>query len=434
MTSTHLQANVGVDERLEQGTSSVLAEHARSNVELAGPEHTPTHDGLPCHASGVNLKVTANVIGRYRSDFAGARIIVLQHLKADTEEFLGLLESAGAEIFHVIAKPNSYVPEVLARVKAKFPVLLEEYETLEMSSKLSDLLREAIGRGLKDHKRVLILDVGGYFSQAVGALRANTSWPLAGVVEVTTFGHNRYRDAIKRIEFPVFSVARSPIKEIEARFVGNAAATALEQLMREHGRVLQGRRVVMNGFGMIGRNVASALRARGMAVAVTDRRQYPMVDASTQGYIVGTKRELLSTAEFLVSATAQVNAISEADFDLLPDGAYLVSAGSRTNEFDVQLLRTLATKQTQVSTVVEAMQYKGKTLNLVKQGKSVNFLVGSCQEEVMDLLFAEIAACFVRLLCKPPTRLGVLHESEQFDVDQISDLWLKYGRGLGSVV
>ncbi len=432
MTSTHVQADPGVDERLKPGTSLEPDEHVRSGADLAGAERTPLLGRLSSHASGVKLRVTSDVISRYRADFAGARVIVLQHLKADTEEFLTHLESAGAEIFHVVAKPNSYVPEVLARVSAKFPVILEEYETLEMSSKLSDVLRDAIHRGLEDHRRVLVLDVGGYFSQTVRALKAKDSWPLAGVVEVTTFGHNRYRDAIDRIEFPVFSVARSPIKEIEARFVGSAAATAIEQLMREEGRVLQGRRAVMNGFGMIGRNVASALRARGMAVAVTDRRQYPMVDASTQGYVVGTKRDLLGTADFLVSATAQVNAISEADFDLLPDGAYLVSAGSRTNEFDVQLLRTLATKQAQVSSVVEAMHYKGKTLNLVKQGKSVNFLVGSCQEEVMDLLFAEIATCFVRLLRKPPTLLGVLHESEQFDVDQISSLWLKYGRGLSS--
>ena len=330
----------------------------------------------------------------------------------------------------MIAKPNSYVPEVLARVSSKFPTILEKYETLEMSSRLAEVLRDAINRSFVDQKRVLVLDVGGYFAQAVRALKAASAWPLAGVVEVTTFGHNRYRDAIKRIQFPVFSVARSPIKEIEARFVGNAAATALENLTRAQGRVLQGRRVVVNGFGMIGKNVAAALRARGMSVAVTDRRQYPMVDAATQGYLVGNKRELLGTAEFLVSATAQLNAISEADFDLLPDGAYLASAGSRTNEFDVHLLRELATAQTVVGNAVEALQYKGKTLNLVKQGQSVNFMVGSCQEEVMDLLFAEIAACFVRLLRDPPKRLGLLHESEQFDVDQISGLWLKHSRGI----
>lgn len=378
-----------------------------------------------------NLPVTAEVIRRACGEFARSRLIVLQHLKADTEEFLDLLVEAGAQIHQVVAKPNSYVPAVLARVSSKFPVLLEEYDSLEASNRLDEVLSSAMELSKTDHRRVLVVDCGGYFARPISAMQAREAWPLAGVVEVTTFGHNRYNEIIRKVEFPVYTVARSPIKEIEARFVGAAASTALEGLLRARGRIMRGRRAVMNGFGMIGRNVAASLSASGLDVAVTDKRPYPMVDAATLGYRVGTRRQLLGEAEFLVSATAQPNAISQADFDLLPDQAYLISAGSRTNEFDVSLLRGLSTSVRQVGDHIEACSYKGKTLNLVKQGKSINFLAGSCQEEVMDLLFAEIARCLAQLVVSPPALLGVLHESTRDDVDWISEVWLRKARNVG---
>jgi hypothetical protein len=39
------------------------------------------------------------------------------------------------------------------------------------------------------------------------------------VVEITTFGHNRYQRLIDKIGYPVHSVARSKIKQEEANHV-----------------------------------------------------------------------------------------------------------------------------------------------------------------------------------------------------------------------
>jgi adenosylhomocysteinase len=386
----------------------------------------------PAIGSQSSMPVTAEVIERNKRAFVNADVIVLQHIKHDTEVFLLNLEAVGARIVHIVAKPNSVDPEVLHRVQARYPnrVTLEEYERLETSSKLAEILDAAIEGAARAQRRLAVVDVGGYFAAPLRALQAKFAWSLSGVVEVTTFGHNRYADLIGQIEFPVFSVAKSQIKELEASFVGHAVATSMERVLRSRGLVMQGKRVVVNGFGMIGRNVANALRSRGMIVAVHDKRASRMVQANVvDGFSIGARQTVFPGAEFVVSATAQVNAISEADFDLLPNNAYLMSAGSRTNEFDVQLLLALADSEHLVCPDVQAVCYKGKTLNLVKGGRSVNFLVGSCQEEVMDLLFAEIATCLVRLLTNPPRLLGRLHRSEDGDIDGISSIWLRAFRG-----
>jgi adenosylhomocysteinase len=377
-------------------------------------------------SSSSQLTVTAAIINQYRAFFANTRIIVLQHIKSDTEEFLRLLEIAGAEIFHIVAKPNSIVPQVLERMKRKYPLTLEEYSLLELSGVLDKMLSSAIEKSKVDLKRFLIVDVGGYFAKPVARLLAKNNWPLAGVVEVTTFGHNRYADELPTTQFPIYSVARSPIKQIEARFVGHAAANAIEQIMRDCGTILQGKQALINGFGMIGQSVAHALRSKGMAVSVYDKYDFPMLDASTQGYRVGTKNKLLAEAEFVFSATAQLNAITENDFDQLRTGTHLISVGSRTNEFDIQGLALHSDKKIRIADHIDAYYYKGKTINLVKDGKSINFLVGSCQDEVIDLLFAEIACCLAKLISNPPKLLGIMNSSTKKDIDEICGLWLQH--------
>lgn len=379
--------------------------------------------------SSQRLTVTSAVANQFSRALCLARVIVLQHMKSDTEEYLRILEYEGAEIFHVIAKPNSFVTDVLDRVKSKYPLTFESYETLEKTDVLDGIVAAAIDKCKTDMKRLLILDVGGYFAKPVSFLAAKNDWPLAGVVEVTTFGHNRYEENLKKIQFPLFSVARSQIKEIEARFVGYAAANAIEELMRARGTILQGKQALVNGFGMIGRNVANAIRSKGMAVAVYDKQDFPKLDAATQGYRVGSKEKLLSEAEFLFSATAQQNSISEEDFDKLATGVHLVSVGSRTNEFDVDVLMARSKNRIEIAPHIETFAYKGKEINLIKQGKSVNFLAGSCQDEVIDLLFAEITFCFARLLKSPPKKLLTIYTSHQDDVNKICRLWLRYRKG-----
>jgi adenosylhomocysteinase len=56
---------------------------------------------------------------------------------------------------------------------------------------------------------------------------------ILGAVEVTTFGHKRYENAIGEINSPVYSIARSAIKEEEANHVGQSVVTSLEVLLKE---------------------------------------------------------------------------------------------------------------------------------------------------------------------------------------------------------
>ncbi len=63
---------------------------------------------------------------------------------------------------------------------------------------------------------------------------------IHGVVEVTTFGHNRYLSSGLTFPFPVISIAKSRLKQAEAVYVGETVVQATEDMLREVGYVLKG--------------------------------------------------------------------------------------------------------------------------------------------------------------------------------------------------
>jgi adenosylhomocysteinase len=160
----------------------------------------------------------------------------------------------------VFAKPYSVDREALARLtKAGHDVIQQSYEEYEKPGFLDSSLKEALERSREDGKRTAILEVGGYFADPLLRLSESLVPYLVGVVEDTTFGHNRYKKVIEKVPVPVFSVARTQLKEIEARFVGKDAVAAVERLLRQRGVSISGRVALVIGYGMIGSNVARAL-------------------------------------------------------------------------------------------------------------------------------------------------------------------------------
>jgi len=194
------------------------------------------------HLEGPKLHVCSTYARqeRNRKALGGSRINLLLHMLPDTEEFVDILLETGADLHSVIAKPDSIDSSVLGRMKARnIPVLCASDSEMEQPNGLLDqLLSAAVEDSRKDGRRIVIIEVGGYFAAPLSRIHPQDALLIAGAVEDTTFGHNRYRALVLQIPVPVVSVARSQLKEVEARFVGEAAVIALDGLFREFGKSL----------------------------------------------------------------------------------------------------------------------------------------------------------------------------------------------------
>ena len=191
-------------------------------------------------------------------------LLILQHALRDTCEFIKLAQKAGYSISTFIAKPNSLDSEAVVAIgNLGVRVIEEPYSVIEESEILDQILISEVDLCKKHKKRLVIVDVGGYFCAPIKRADKEVINHVAGIVEVTTFGHNRYISDQVNLPLPVISLARSPLKDGEAHHVGETVVQATEDLLRDAGLILNGKVFGVIGYGMIGSRIANALQKRG---------------------------------------------------------------------------------------------------------------------------------------------------------------------------
>lgn len=385
---------------------------------------------MPYHLDATQLRVMRKYVRQQRNqrELGNSRLILLQHLLPTTEEFIRHLSASGAAVHSVIAKPYSIDPAVLERLtKAGFPIRVDlSYYEMESTDALDQVITSAVAESKVDGRQIAILEVGGYFCGPLRRMPSEAAQYIAGVVEDTTFGHNRYLEGAIDIPVPVFSVARSPLKEIEARFIGRDAVLAVERILRDVGVSIAGRRALVIGYGMIGSNVARALRNFDLDVQVYDKHDHRNLAAFIDGFYVNRKSKLIAAADIIFAATAD-RALTWEEIEECKDNVILASVGSKDTEFDVKSLKEQAMSVEKSGQHLETYCISNsKNIILARGGTAVNFLLPSLPTEVLDLVFSEILLCLMLLLkVRPEYPPGIVYESASTFKNEIAKDWLR---------
>ena len=304
----------------------------------------------------------------------------------------------------------------------------KSYSDLENSDFISELLQDAVEKSAIDGKKILIVDVGGYFAQPVSKMDKTDLNYFAGIVEDTTFGHNRYLELVEEIQVPVFSVARSRLKEIEARFVGRDAVIAMDHVLRKIGISLAGRHALVIGYGMIGMNVARALQSLDLKVQIYDKHDHRNLAAFIDGFTIHKKRELIKHADIIFSATGDPNgAMGFDEIEECKNNVIFSSVGSKDTEFDVREVISQSLSSNEIGEELTEYQLPhSKNVIVAKEGAAVNFILPSIPVEILDLVFSEILLCMILLLKRPEKYPpGALHESPDTFLNEVSKDWLR---------
>jgi adenosylhomocysteinase len=368
---------------------------------------------------------------RNKSVLSEARILLLHHVLPTTEELVYLFLETGSEIHTFFSKPFSINQNVLERLDSKgINFIHKSYDELENGDFIQKALLDAIELSKSDNKPIIILEVGGYFAKFLKDLSPENIKYISGVVEDTTFGHNRYEEVIKSLQIPIVSVAKSPIKELEAKYVGRDAVLALDLLFRDLGISLVNRNALVVGYGMIGKNVAGALKDYRLNVSVYDILDYKLLLAFGAGYTVHKKPELLKKVDIILSATGDENgAISLREIEMCKDNVVLASVGSKDTEFDLKSIEEESISKEQFGDLITKYKLPSdKNVFMIKKGAAINFILSSIPAEILDLLFAEVVLSTILLLkdLKDKFLLGEINYITDNHRDYISKEWIKY--------
>ncbi|MEU4234825.1 adenosylhomocysteinase [Nonomuraea sp. NPDC026600] len=346
--------------------------------------------------------------------------LVITHLLAERPKFLEGVARL-SDVAAVLPKPRSIDEGALRQVKAAMQVdELNRDRFADPEQATAYVESRAAGRSLG------LLDVGGYFAPALEHLHTHFSGRILGVVEDTENGHQRYEE-LDKLHVPVFSVARSPLKDPEDYLVGQSVVFSTEALVRSRDDILNGRPACVIGYGKIGRSVAAMLHAKHVGVTVYDTDHVRRVQAMSQGFrTAATLSEALAGAGFVVCATGNF-ALREDDFARVANGAYIASVTSSDDELELSALNSMYARTPTEPHVVRYSR-TGHYFYILADGNAVNFIHGASVGPFILLVQAEILAALALLASGQygPGMWEVPAEVRQ----SIAATWLTYFHGV----
>jgi adenosylhomocysteinase len=169
--------------------------------------------------------------------------------------------------------------------------------------------------------------------------------------------------------------------------------STIDAVLRATNLLLAGRTVVVCGYGMCGRGVASRARGMGAHVVVTEVSPLPALEAVMEGYTVMPLREAVRSGDVFVTVTGDTSVIRREHLEAMKDGAVLANSGHFDVEIDKAALAELGGEPRRVREFVDEYRMAdGRRVHLLAEGRLVN--LGAAEGHpaaVMDMSFANQA-------------------------------------------
>jgi len=217
---------------------------------------------------------------------------------------------------------------------------------------------------------------------------------LIGGTEETTTGVIRLRAMAAEgvLAYPIVAVNDADTKHLFDNRFGTGQST-IDGIVRATNLLLAGRTMVVCGYGMCGRGVASRARGMGARVVVMEVNPLRALEAVMEGFEAMPAREAARIGDIFVTVTGDKAVLAREHFDVMKDGAVLANSGHFDTEIDKVALAEMAVDVRRVREFVDEYRLPdGRRLNLLGEGRLVNLAAAEGHPAaVMDMSFGNQA-------------------------------------------
>ncbi|MGE5460725.1 MAG: adenosylhomocysteinase [Solirubrobacterales bacterium] len=331
----------------------------------------------------------------------GVRIGACLHVTTETANLMLALKAGGADVALCASNPLSTQDDVAAALtEAGVPTQAIKGEDNETYFRhISAVL---------DHHPQVTMDDGCDMVSLLHKDRPEQVPEVFGGTEETTTGVIRLRAmaADDALRYPIVSVNDADTKHLFDNRFGTGQST-IDAIMRSTNLLLAGRVIVVCGYGMCGRGVASRARGMGAQVVVTEVDPLPALEAAMEGFQVMSLREAARIGDVFITVTGDKAVIRREHMEVMKDGAIMANSGHFDVEIDKNALASLAVSTRRIrGSVDEYRLADGRRLHLLGEGRLVNLAAAEGHPAaVMDMSFAN-QALSVEWLVANHTGLG----------------------------
>jgi adenosylhomocysteinase len=221
----------------------------------------------------------------------------------------------------------------------------------------------------------MILDDGGDLTNLVLDHYPELVKNIKGLSEETTTGVHRLYERMKNgtLPLPAINVNDSVTKSKFDNKYG-CKESAVDAIRRATDVMLAGKRVVVAGYGDVGKGTAASFRGAGAIVTVTEIDPICALQAAMDGYEVKKLSNVIANADIVITATGNKDILRKEYFLALKDKAIVCNIGHFDNEIDMAWLND-SYGHTKVEIKPQVDLYtleEGKELIVLAEGRLVN--------------------------------------------------------------
>ncbi len=197
---------------------------------------------------------------------------------------------------------------------------------------------------------------------------------VKGVTEETTTGVLRlYQfEAAGELPFPAINVNDSVTKSKFDNKYGTRHSL-IDGINRGTDVLIGGKKVLICGYGDVGKGCAESLAGQGARVTVTEIDPINALQALMDGFDVRTVEEAISEADIVITATGNKDIISLAHMRSMKEQAILGNIGHFDDEIQMAALERSGAKRLNIKPQVDQWTFDdGKSIIVLSEGRLLN--------------------------------------------------------------
>jgi adenosylhomocysteinase len=198
---------------------------------------------------------------------------------------------------------------------------------------------------------------------------------VKGVTEETTTGVLRLYQfaAAGDLAFPAINVNDSVTKSKFDNKYGTRHSL-IDGINRGTDALIGGKKVLICGYGDVGKGCAEAVKGQGARVVVTEIDPINALQALMEGFDVVTVEQAIGDADIVVTSTGNKDIISLEHMKAMKDHAILGNIGHFDNEIDIAALERSGATRLNIKPQVDLWTFgdTGKSIIVLSEGRLLN--------------------------------------------------------------
>ena len=302
----------------------------------------------------------------------GARIAGCLHMTIQTAVLIETLVELGAEVTWSSCNIFSTQDHAAAAI-AKAGISVYAWKGMN-EEEFDWCIEQTLFFGEEKKPLNMILDDGGDLTNMVLDRYPELVSEIKGLSEETTTGVHRLYERMKnnKLPLPAINVNDSVTKSKFDNKYG-CKESAVDAIRRATDIMLAGKRVVVAGYGDVGKGTVASFAGAGAIVTVCEIDPICALQAAMDGYEVKKMINVIENADIVVTATGNKDILRAEHFKKMKDKAIVCNIGHFDNEIDMAWLeKNYGNTKVEIKPQVDLYTVDGVDVIVLAEGRLVN--------------------------------------------------------------